>query len=301
MWSASQMGIGPKNLLRIQELCEKQTLPPGARILELGAQEVYCKGHEQFVREFSRFFVASGEIGWKAKKLSEEKMDRMANQGFSSELFRACGFDYAAFDIFDGDAVTLFDLNIQLTPPALTGTFDLVTNFGTTEHLINQYLAMRTIHELTRVGGVIYHDLPMGGYHLHGYFSYNPMFFQHLAVANGYQVLFEGFSCEHSIQAAPKEMQDQGWSTRGWSNSGIEVVLRKMTDQPFRMPLETGTSLGLNPAVWGGDDPYGRNQAIPATSAEVGLPLRNVSGWALQRELMRRYVGRVRRAFGGGH
>jgi len=295
------MGIGPKNLVRLQDLCQKRMLPPGAQVLELGAQEVYCKGHEQFVRDFNRYFVESSALGWKAEKLTDERVAQLASQGFASELFRACGFQYRAFDIFDGDSVTLFDLNIQMAPPEMAGTIDLVTNFGTTEHLINQLLAMRTIHELTKVGGCMHHDLPMGGYHLHGYFSYNPMFFQHLAKANGYELVYEGFSCSDTMQPAPPTMIKQGWSTPGgWVNSGIEVVLRKMSDQPFRMPLETGTSLGLNPAVWGGDDPYGRvPQPDPAAAAgNALLPLDQVSGWDLQQELLRRYLRRIRRIVG---
>lgn len=89
----------------------------------------------------------------------------------------ACGFKYCALDIFDAEDTILFDLNLHEVPKNLHQQFDLVTNFGTTEHVINQLLAMKTIHNLAKSGGIIYHDLPMSGYHYHGYFSYTPLFF----------------------------------------------------------------------------------------------------------------------------
>jgi hypothetical protein len=35
------------------------------------------------------------------------------------------------------------DLNIHFVPTDLHSKFDLVTNYGTTEHVLNQMLAMR--------------------------------------------------------------------------------------------------------------------------------------------------------------
>ena len=292
------MGIGPKNLVRIQDLCDQGVLPPNAAILELGAQEIYCAGAEKVVADFARYFAGRKQARWGAKELSSDEISALAKQGFSARLFRSCGFKYKALDIFDGDSVMLFDLNIQNAPEDMIGQFDLVTNFGTTEHLINQLLAMRTIHDFAKPGGVIYHDLPLGGYHTHGYFSYNPMFFQHLAQANEYEILYHAYSRNSVESRAPEFMTRHGYSASGWIDCGIEFVLRKTADRPFRMPLETGTSLGLNSEVWKGDDPYGRRlgEHTPADAAEGQL--QNVSGWELQKELLKRYRRRFLRIAG---
>ena len=292
------MGIGPKNLIRIQDLCDKEVLLPKASVLELGAQEIYCAGNEGIVASFSRFFFDRSSAGWNASMLSQDEISALSNKGFSAPLFRACGFNYLALDIFNGDGVALFDLNISSAPPTLKGLFDLVTNFGTTEHLINQLQAMSTIHEFTKPGGVIYHDLPLGGYHTHGYFSYNPMFFQHLAEANSYEILYHAYSRNSVESPAPEFMTRNGYSASGWIDCGIEFVLRKTVDRPFRMPLETGTSLGLNPEVWNGDDPYGRQMGeyTPADIEEDRF--QNVSGFELQKELLRRYRRRLLRMIG---
>jgi len=292
------MGIGPKNLIRIQDLCDKGAVPSDASVLELGAQEIYCAGMEDFVANFSRYFVDRKSAGWSATTLSTDEVFALSSQGFSAPLFRACGFSYKALDIFDGDSVMLFDLNIQSPPPNLVGQFDLITNFGTTEHLINQRLAMQTIHDLTKPGGVIYHDLPLGGYHTHGYFSYNPMFFQHLAEANSYDILYHAYSRNSVESPAPEFMTRNGFSADGWMDCGIEFVLRKTVDRPFRMPLETGTSLGLNPEVWKGDDPYGRQLGVSTQPDLAVEPFEKVSGWELQKELLRRYRKRLLRMVG---
>jgi SAM-dependent methyltransferase len=293
------MGVGAKNLIRILDLCSRGVLPPGAGILEFGAQRIRCAGAEEsVVAEFHRFFTERRQAGWNAASLSKAEIAALAREGFSASLFRACGFGYQALDIFDGDGVMLFDLNIQEAPRDMIGKFDLVTNFGTTEHLINQLQAMRTIHDFAKPGGLMYHDLPLGGYHTHGYFSYNPMLFQHLAQANSYEILYHAYSRKLFESAAPNFMTRNGYAASGWVDCGIEFVLRKTIDQPFRMPLETGTSLGLNAEVWKGDDPYGRRMGEHTAADATEGHLQNITGRELQKELWSRYRRRLLRLIG---
>lgn len=144
----------------------------------------------------------------------------------------------------------LFDLNTDSVPEYLCGKFDLVTNFGTSEHVIDQYRTFRTVHDLTTWGGLIYHDLPMGGYFYHGYFSYTPLFFNHLALANGYDVVFQWFSkvpiAAPLYRGATAELTEAGWPDTGYHDVGIEYIFRKTTDAPFRIPVDVGTSVTVN-------------------------------------------------------
>ena len=57
------------------------------------------------------------------------------------------------------------------------------------------------------------------------------------------------------------------------------------------MPLETSTSLGVSESLWTEGNPYGDVDFSPAArkSALVSAALSRVSGWDLQRELLRRY------------
>ena len=65
--------------------------------------------------------------------------------------------------------------------------FDMVTNFGTTEHVTDQYAVYSNIHFLTRTGGVMIHSVPMiGEYPGHCLYRYTRDFFQVVAKLNGY-------------------------------------------------------------------------------------------------------------------
>lgn len=167
-----------------------------------------------------------------------------------SKVARSCGMDYIALDIFDYEATILFDLNSDAVPDDMVGQFDLVTNLGTTEHIIGQHNAMRVMHDLAKVGGILYHDLPMGGYFYHGYFSYNPLYFHHIAAANGYEIVFRHFSKVPAnspyLHEASEELKAHGWPDAGYHDIGIEFIFRKMRDEPFATPIEIGTSHGVD-------------------------------------------------------
>ena len=82
------------------------------------------------------------------------------NEAFAGELFEQAGMEYASFDIAAGYRTTILDLNHAVLPPPLRGRFDLVLNFGTTEHILNQLNCFKVIHDAAKDGGYIHHSLP---------------------------------------------------------------------------------------------------------------------------------------------
>lgn len=281
------MGTSAKTLSRLILLHGEGLLQNGAALMELGAQELYCSGQEAYVREVIRYFAAKNPAIRKAEAYSDAEIAAFADKGLIGRLLTACGFRYQALDIFEAENTIQFDLNIHSPGDDLRGKFDLVTNFGTTEHIINQYQAMKTMHEMAKVGGLIYHELPLAGYHMHGYFSYNPLLFQDLAAANGYKVVIQHYAKALNPTTAPSAMTANGFPDASYFDCGIEFCLQKTLDAPFRMPLETSTSLGLNKALWGDANPYSDK---PPTLGGAQ------SDWQLQRELALRFARRVARA-----
>lgn len=79
------------------------------------------------------------------------------------------------------------DLNRPLRP--WPGVFDLVTDFGTGEHVFNQYQVWKTVHDLCRKGGFIVFDRPTQGYPVHCYYNTNECLFEDLARVNRYRVV----------------------------------------------------------------------------------------------------------------
>ncbi len=207
-------------------------------------------------------------------------------------MLTTCGFDYRSVDLIKGFNTVLLDLNIHSSPEELCGRFDLVTNFGTTEHLINQLLAMKTVHDLAKPGGIIYHDLPMSGYLKHGYFLYTPLFFNDLAAANDYRIVRQYYSREAKPVAAPEFMRENGFPDPDFTDFGIEFILQKTSDAAFRMPLDPTTSLSIDQTVWNssrsGDLTYSPRQATA---------LDRVSGRELQRALLARYRQKLTQFF----
>lgn len=93
---------------------------------------------------------------------------------------------YESIDNDDTRATHRLDLN---QPVRGLSEFDVVTNYGTTEHVFNIGEAFRTIHNLTRPGGVSLHCVPSFAFINHGFYSINPNVFVEMARANNYELV----------------------------------------------------------------------------------------------------------------
>jgi hypothetical protein len=99
------------------------------------------------------------------------------------------GYQHVSIDITGLDDSLSFDLNKDKTPPI--GQFDLVTNFGTTEHVEpNQYEPFLHIHNLCKINGIMIHEVPVFG-HWKGHckYYYDEAFFNYLSTENNYSIL----------------------------------------------------------------------------------------------------------------
>jgi len=290
------MGVSAKVLSRLLDLSDRGLLPAGASIMELGAQQLYCKGSEPFLSEFVARIRSRNPALKNRSVIAPDELKRLANGGLTSGLLKACGFQYSAIDIFDAEGTILFDLNCEEPSSEMRNRYDLVTNFGTTEHIINQYLAFKTVHEMTKPGGIIFHELPLAGFHMHGYFSYNPLLFIQLAEANQYEIVMQAYGKnDKDFHLAPDFMRDNGFSDGGYYDLGIEFIFRKIADTPFRVPLETSTSLDVSP-VFLSNLSRGNSATGEVAYGLVGTArgdLSKFSGREIQGELIKRYKRRL--------
>lgn len=164
-------------------------------------------------------------------------------------------FQYTAVDI-DGspDSIPL-DLNFDAAPKKLKGQYDLVTNLGTTEHLVNQLNAFQVIHELTKVGGIMIHTLPSQGMINHGLINYNPKFFWMLARSNGYKWVYSDYTTSTAYYDLPENIVDcmlpynpsivSQKKEYHLADCGLVVVMQKTYDSPYVPALDVPT--GANP------------------------------------------------------
>jgi hypothetical protein len=238
------MGVSLKTIRNMSLIVSRGLLPPRARILEFGAQNVFCAGQEEELAHFIRNMRAFNGL---SDAVEDAFVRSVAASGLMADLLTECGFVYEAIDIFPSEKALLFDLNSEAVPPDRTAGFDLVTNFGTTEHILNQLNCFTVAHDFTKPGGLIYHDVPMGGYFFHGYFSYTPLFFIHLGTANSYEIIYRHYwkaPGDSGAVPAPEELTNHGWPENSMQDWGIEFIFRKTTAARFRLPVEVGTAGG---------------------------------------------------------
>lgn len=175
---------------------------------------------------------------------------------FVAELLAVTNLRYASIDVVSAGFAERFDLNAHSLAPAERNSFDVVVNFGTTEHLINQMNAYRVIHDACTPGGHMFHQVPGTGYLHHGYFTYDIQFFEDLAKANGYafkdawycgpqgtgNVLQHGDTHPGVRDPGKPYNNVEAFQTHPVPNSVINVLFRKVHDAPFRVGLELSTS-----------------------------------------------------------
>jgi hypothetical protein len=190
------------------------------------------------------------------------------NQSFIGEMFEAAGMSYAAIDIADGYKTTIVDLNKERLPARMVGQYDLVLNFGTSEHILNQMNVFAAVHAATKVGGSIMHLVPSVGWVDYGYFCYTSRFFCDLAGFNQYEIQdmwFEGplygenvFDTARQYQTyfpalterlalIGKEEAETIQSKTAIPMISLVVAYRKPKDLPFMGTVETSTSVGTVP------------------------------------------------------
>lgn len=87
---------------------------------------------------------------------------------------------------FHGTARALkLDLN---RPLELGRQFDFAFNFGTGEHVFDVCQFFRTVHEVTKPGGIMIHGGPFTGWLDHGFYNIQPTLYHDIARTNGYRV-----------------------------------------------------------------------------------------------------------------
>jgi SAM-dependent methyltransferase len=208
------MGLRREFLQDLLTLKRSGALDGARRVIEIGSQQL------------DDSFLASADLLDQARQIfGGTKVDLGSPSGAdfarsappSRPFWRSIGFQYATIDLDTRHDAIPLDLNTDQVPERLRRQFDLVINTGTTEHVANQAQAFRIIHDLTRKGGVMFHEVPAGSWN-HGLVNYTPKFFLLLHKQNDYQ------------QVYMRERTD--------GDMFIRVALRKRLNREFTTPLD---------------------------------------------------------------
>ena len=227
------MGYGTGTFDFLKRLGDKGLVRAGDRILELGAQEINNEVSPGTVLGFIERFNPSFD--------SPATIVAQLPGGFVGPIFEAAGFEYTSIDLYDAYRSIILDLNTSDLPSELNGRFDLVSNFGTTEHVCNQLQAFKVVHDAMRPGGSAVHQVPFTGMLNHGLIKYEPKFFVALARENAYRIVEWGLSPPHGVERLPDLAGIPGSAhyDRFEIPAGlISFVIQKVEDRPFAAPSD---------------------------------------------------------------
>lgn len=226
------MGLGPPVLELYRQLKILGALEGICEVMELGSQDFWCP-QANLVRALCAAF---------GRPAPGPELLNTTNQAQKPAqlLYEALGLTYNCVDV-DGRLGTLvLDLNFDGTPEEHKGKYGLVTNHGTSEHLLNQFNVFKMMHEFARPGGVMVHAVPFTVHLDHGFFNYQPNFFECLARYNSYETLGIWVGPDWSLASfIPWDPALLDFLTLSSKTTHLLVVAqRKMSDRDFCVPFQ---------------------------------------------------------------
>ena len=152
--------------------------------------------------------------------------------------------EYMALDVNDAVDTVKTDLNEILK---ISKAASLVTNIGTGEHIFDQCSVFTNMHNLCKIGGVMFFHLPFTPWLNHGFYNYNPILFPALAHANNYGLMMleigdrEGNIEKISYEEMVKEKgqyQLEDVARKAKMPLFVYCAFKKLHDAPFRKPFQ---------------------------------------------------------------
>lgn len=110
---------------------------------------------------------------------------KLSGMRTGKQLFEEIGWKHMSIDINGCDGAVAWDLDTSI--PQAWGGWDVVTDFGTAEHVPDQYMLFNNVHQLCRVGGLMVHIVSAN--RNHGAWNYDTDFFHMLARACKYEIV----------------------------------------------------------------------------------------------------------------
>jgi len=243
----------------VSEILVRNWLPSSPSVIDMGNQ-TYAVDHTTLRDVIStlrsgkaheRYSISYSALESFLQK-SWAKTPNAPNQNvpLTTDLYRALGFSpIDAIDINGKFGSFVMDLNENLlTTYNFSTQYDLVTNMGVSEHLFDQAVFFENAHQLTKPGGIMFFILPFTGFINHGFFNYQPRFFEDLAAANEYtlhQLLFVDEYQNLMDLKTPNEINTHFYyflellTVNRYSNTFVAAVCQKsMVEKSFQAPCQ---------------------------------------------------------------
>lgn len=163
-------------------------------------------------------------------------IDRLGRKRvIAKDYFVSLGVDHVSVDLNNRYDSLKLDLS---KPIDSLRDFDIVTNYGTSEHILDQYQAFRNIHNFMKTGGFQVHAVPLvGSWKDHCVYHYTGDFFRNLSEACKYEVVENktipiktSFGIDHLTCSVLEKTNDLFCTEEEFYNCGI---VENDTDVPM--------------------------------------------------------------------
>ncbi|EME70545.1 hypothetical protein H261_07943 [Paramagnetospirillum caucaseum] len=196
------MGISPFIAEGLAQLAADGHFKDSRSLLEFGPQTVVA------MKDHTYYFDLARRVGGPqaAQDFAGVAHDGKAFRPDAQKaLYRLFGIEeYASVDLLDPTATYNHNLN---DPLVLDRQFDIVTDFGTGEHVFNIGQNFVNAHNALKVGGLWLAQWPtLGGYH-HGFYNIHNIWYRSLAKFSGYELVMLLHSSDVVVTAMACERQ----------------------------------------------------------------------------------------------
>lgn len=204
-------------------------------VIDMGDQQLHMK-YEEFL-----YLMDAYGISIELSKFEDLKNWPGSPRIRTKPFWEAIGFKTAdRLDIKDTPGVIKCDLNFPFERKEFFGKYDLVTDFGNNEHPFNVAEAYRTMHRLCKKGGYLWID--QGVINGNGYFNFDLSFFEGMAAANNYGILYSAFVVDtidgeqYHIPCSKAILKLFDFNKINYL--GVSFLFKKSTDADFKFPLQ---------------------------------------------------------------
>lgn len=212
------MAIGCVHTEWMFRLHDRRAFPQGGALIDLGPQDI------QVPRAYLEARVRQQLGAEAATRAGAVYQGDAARRDAQADYYALFGIgEYSSADLDDDRATYKLDLN-----RAAEGLpqFDVVTDFGTAEHVYDIARVFETMHALLKPGGLALHVVPAFAFPNHGFYTPNPNLLVEFARANDYRLV--DFSYVDNMFVREKLQADR--PPRGIDFDALPIRLEDMED-----------------------------------------------------------------------
>ena len=268
-------------------------------VIEMGSQELHLK-----LSDFEELVRMAGVSHYRREDFLALNNWPGVPRCPSRHFYALLGIkNYSCVDLNKVYGAIPLDFNRPLEDKSLYDKYDMVTDHGANEHAFNVAEAYRTMHRLCKPGGILtIFQVLYGG---NGYYLFDYPFFEGLAAANNYRILFSsyivttpGMTSSGSDNQFHLPLSRELLGMLDWSKTrqiAICYVLQKESNKDFCYPYQN-EFLSEIQRHYGFELQY--LQSPPSRAYVPMYALNTIRGKALLSEASRRITRKIKSSLG---